>query len=141
MQVLKHILRVLFFGIVGVLAGIGGKQLYAEWSQPPPTENRDYRAVLAEHGAQVLLFSSSTCPFCLRARETLDQLGISYLELAVDESAEAKAAFDRFGERGVPVLIARDRLIRGYQPEAYRELAAERSRASAAAQVTAHARH
>lgn len=122
MQTIKHFAWLLGFVVVGVLAGIGGKQVYREWNQPALVEARDFRPLLAEHGAEVVLFSTSTCPFCQQARASLKALGVHYRELDVDQSAAADAAFKALGERGVPVLIAPDRLIRGFQPDAYREL-------------------
>lgn len=109
---------------VGVLAGIGGHQAYARWSQPAPIERNDYSALLAAHDTDVLLFTTTTCPFCQKARDTLGALRIPYRELAIDRSALAEAAFVALGEHGVPVLISQDRLIRGFQPEAYRDLPA-----------------
>jgi len=122
MQLAKQFCLVALFVVVGWLAGIGGKQLYQDWNQPKPIERRDFSAVLETHNAEVVLFATATCPYCTKARETLGELGITYRELDIDASSEADQAFKALGERGVPVLITRDRLVRGYQPEVYREL-------------------
>ncbi|GMU42316.1 MAG: glutathione S-transferase N-terminal domain-containing protein [Xanthomonadales bacterium] len=122
MRTIKQIAWLMMFVLVGGLAGIGGKQVYREWNQPRSVEVRDYRGLLAEYDTDVVLFSTTTCPFCQKARESLRTLGVQYRELAIDQSETADAAFKALGERGVPVLIVPDRLIRGFQPEAYREL-------------------
>lgn len=132
MRTFKQIAWLLMFVLVGGLAGIGGQQVYREWNQPRLVETRDNRAFLAGYGADVVLFSTRTCPFCQKARESLQALGVQYRELAVDQSESADAAFKALGERGVPVLITPDRLIRGFQPEAYRELFAAAGQAGMA---------
>lgn len=124
MHVLKQIGLLLVFVLVGVLAGIGGRQVFATLNPPAPIETRDYRGLLAEHDAELLLFSTTTCPYCRKARAELDRLGVAYRDLVVDASADAERAFMALGEEGVPVLVGRDRLVRGFQPEAYRLLAA-----------------
>lgn len=118
----KHTFWVLMFSIIGLLAGIGGQQVFRSWQQVPVLEFQDFRGFLSAYETDALLFSTTTCPYCQQARRELKAQGVPFRELLIDESDAAKQAFKALGESGVPVLITSDRVIRGFQPERYREL-------------------
>lgn len=120
MQFLKQASWLLAFLVLGMLAGIGGQQVFRNWRTPAAVSFHDYRGFLAGFNTEVVLFSTTTCPYCREARAHLQAQGVPFRELAIDESELAERAFDGLGEPGVPVLITADRLIRGYQPDTYR---------------------
>ncbi|MFO1496549.1 MAG: glutaredoxin family protein [Lysobacterales bacterium] len=81
-------------------------------------------------GDQLVLVSLSTCPACAQARTWLGENGQSYVELAVDQSPEAKALAQRLGINAVPVLILGNRSIRGFDGDTFaREIRAWRAAA------------
>lgn len=104
---------------LGALAGYGGGELMRQWQQPGPTEQGDYSAYYQTAGAHVVLFSTSTCPYCKQAREYLAERGVPYKDFVVDESKDSERLFGELGESGVPVLLAGDTLVRGFNPKAY----------------------
>jgi glutaredoxin 3 len=110
---------------VGALAGYGAKALMHWVSTPAIVEFADRSALLERTDAELLLFSVSTCPYCRKAREWLTANSVPFKEMMVDESVEAQKLFDELDESGVPVLVLRDRVIRGFVTKEYAEALAK----------------
>lgn len=66
-----------------------------------------------KHYPRVVLFSSSSCPWCARARNYLRQNGVRVKEIKVDKDLDAAKDVVRMtGQMGVPVLlIGRARVV------------------------------
>jgi len=62
---------------------------------------------------RVILFSSSSCPWCARAKNYLRQNGVTVKEIKVDRDPDAAKDVVRMtGQMGVPVLlIGRARVV------------------------------
>jgi len=59
-----------------------------------------------KHYPRVVLFSSSSCPWCARAKNYLRQNGIRVKEIKVDKDPDAAKDVVRMtGQMGVPVLL------------------------------------
>lgn len=124
MNLLKNALMVMFFSVIGLLACVGGKSVLDQLWRRPAVELTRNDTLLAQLGTPVVLFATTTCPYCKQAREFLDAAGVSYREMLIDESAEADAVFTRLDEPGVPVLLTRDRIIRGFAIGSYQQVIA-----------------
>jgi glutaredoxin len=68
--------------------------------------------------AKVVMFSTSWCPYCAKAREFFQQNGVTYVELDVERDAAA-AEFQRKELRTttVPTIVVGDRLMRGFSAQ------------------------
>ena len=76
----------------------------------------------------VVMYSTSWCGYCRKARQLLDELQVTYVEKDIEKSAEAKrehAAIARGS--GVPVLDIGGTVIRGYSAQAIRKAVADLS--------------
>ena len=104
---------------VGALAGYGARVLMHWVSTPSIVEFGDRSALLERTGSELVLFSVSTCAFCGKARQWLTANAVPFKELVVDESLAAQQLFDELDEPGVPVLVMRDRVIRGFAMDEY----------------------
>ena len=113
---------------VGVFGGRGASAVVRWINTPAPVAFGDRSALLRRANAPLVLFSLSTCPYCLQARAWLHQHQVPFKELVVDKSPQAQRLFDELKESGVPVLVTRDRLIRGFQPSAYADATLDPSR-------------
>lgn len=82
-----------------------------------------YEAALT--GEPVVMFSTHSCGYCKKARQFLDQRGVAYQELFIDESELAYEHFKSLGGRGVPLIVVQDELIEGYNPAALSEALAK----------------
>lgn len=83
---------------------------------PPP----DYSIA---HEGKVILYATSWCGYCKKARELLSENNIEYFEYDVEKSAEGKEQFKRLGGKGVPVLLINGEVLKGYDPTRILELA------------------
>ncbi len=65
--------------------------------------------------ARVVVYTTSMCPYCVRAKRLLQARGIAYDETDVSEDDELRAdVIRRTGRRTVPQIFIDDRAIGGY---------------------------
>lgn len=66
----------------------------------------------------VTVFSTVSCPWCVKAKEHLDSLGVAYDAVDVGQDREAAAEMvQKTRQRGVPVVKVGERYIVGFNPE------------------------
>lgn len=65
--------------------------------------------------ANVEIYTWSRCPFCIRAKDLLNQKGIEFTEYCIDgdEGARAKMAQRSHGRRSLPQIFINDEHIGG----------------------------
>ena len=64
--------------------------------------------------ADVLLYTLSTCPFCIRAKRLLDGRSVAYREVVVDADPEARReVMRRTGHPTFPQIFIGDRFVGG----------------------------
>ena len=62
----------------------------------------------------IKLYQTETCPFCIRVREKLDELGLEYETVDVSwNTAERDEVAEISGQRQVPVIVDKDHGIDG----------------------------
>lgn len=60
------------------------------------------------------IYTKQTCPFCHRAKALLDQKGVKYHEIAIDNDSEKRAEMiDRSGRTTVPQIFIDQQHIGG----------------------------
>ncbi len=69
--------------------------------------------ILAHHD-EVVLYSTSWCGYCKKARNLLNEKNIAFIEYDIEKSAEGKRLYDALNGRGVPVLQVKGTVIYGY---------------------------
>jgi glutaredoxin 3 len=68
----------------------------------------------AQVTAQVVMYSSSLCGFCFRAKRLLDSKGIAYKEISVDGRSDIRQQMMQLtGGRTVPQIIINGNAIGG----------------------------
>lgn len=68
--------------------------------------------------SSVTVFSTASCPWCVKAKEHLDQLGVAYEAVNVGEDREAaREMIEKTRQRGVPVIRVGERYIVGFNPD------------------------
>ena len=64
---------------------------------------------------RVLMYSTASCPYCIRARQLLDQKGVPYRDIRVDEHPELRQEMvDKCGRYTVPQIWIEDLHIGGF---------------------------
>ena len=60
---------------------------------------------MVHQAKEVVIYTTKMCPFCIRAKQLLDQLGVNYTEYAVDFDRDLRAKMEReSGKRTVPQI-------------------------------------
>lgn len=65
--------------------------------------------------ATIIIYSSLTCPYCDHAKELLDQKGLAYKEVNVDENPnDLREMVEKSGRRTVPQIFIDGKHIGGF---------------------------
>ena len=62
----------------------------------------------------VVVYTSSTCPYCTLAKDYLDEKGVEYSVKNVQEDKEARKELMDMGHMGVPVVLIGEEEIVGF---------------------------
>ena len=66
--------------------------------------------------ARIEMYTTPSCPFCVRAKRLLQERGLAYEEFDVSADAELReAVMKRSGRRTVPDIFIDGRSIGGYE--------------------------
>jgi glutaredoxin len=68
---------------------------------------------------RVVMYSTSWCGHCKRARRYFQANGIGFDEYDVETSAKGKRDYSRLGAGGVPVILVGDQRLNGFSPAAF----------------------
>ena len=72
---------------------------------------------------QVKIYSTPTCPYCLRAKAYLKEKNISFEDIDVSVNREAADEMVKIsGQMGVPVIVVGDEFIVGFDKNKLEEL-------------------
>jgi glutaredoxin 3 len=68
--------------------------------------------------ASVTVYSTPTCPYCVRVKQFLKENNISYLDFDVSaDQQKAQEMIDKSGQMGVPVVEIDGKIIVGFDKE------------------------
>ena len=70
----------------------------------------------------VIVYSTSTCPFCIRAKQYLKDNNVQFEDIDVSENHEkAQEMIKKSGQMGVPVLEIDGAIIVGFDKDKIKE--------------------
>lgn len=93
----------------------------------PGVQAGDYSAIVRDAGKPVVLFATTTCPYCRQARDLLDAMRVDHVVYDIDVSPPARALYERLHANSVPVLVTAGRRVTGFDEAAYRSTLDERT--------------
>lgn len=65
--------------------------------------------------ADVIIYSKPICPYCDRAKDLLNNKGVSFSEIRVDLDSEAlQTMVEKSGRRTVPQIFINDQSVGGF---------------------------
>lgn len=124
----KRLLHGIFFIValvaamaLGIYVGPLAMNAYARHFPSPDFVAGNYSGVVEPAGYSVVIFTTSTCPFCRKTRELLDSLHVGYKDYVVDTSDDARQIFSGLNGKSVPMIYTEDRLILGFKESAIRQ--------------------
>ncbi|MCW7536384.1 hypothetical protein OOT46_00760 [Aquabacterium sp. A7-Y] len=107
--------RVRRFLSLAVIAGVllGGAALARWWSE------REIERALVRHAGphDIVMFTTTDCPYCAEARSWLDARQVPYTECNTSTSAACRTSYERLRAPGVPTLVVRGERQVGFDPE------------------------
>ena len=69
--------------------------------------------------AEVKVYSTATCPYCVRAKQFLKENNIAYQDFDVSkDQAKAEEMIQKSGQMGVPVIDIDGEIIIGFDKDA-----------------------
>jgi glutaredoxin-like YruB-family protein len=72
---------------------------------------------------EVTVYTTSTCPWCVKLKSFLVEEGISFQEVNIGQDPEAARQMVKLtGQRSVPVTTIGEQIIIGYNPNGIREV-------------------
>ena len=101
--------KIIFVSIVAAIVLAWGP-IHALLTAPP-----DFAGL---HKEEVILYATSWCPNCKQTRKFLKANNIPYYEYDVDNSSEGQRQFKQLHGNGVPVILIKNTVVRGYNPNA-----------------------
>jgi mycoredoxin len=105
-------LRKTFFILLVALVVYKWDVIRNEFSPPP-----DFSA---QHPEGVVLYATELCGYCKKTREFFKQHNIAYVEYDIEKSEEGRQQYDQLRGSGIPLIMIRGQLLRGYDPNALR---------------------
>lgn len=102
-----------------------GRSHYGE--RPPSNQKADgvkskvsvVKAVASK--PSVILYSTTRCGYCKKAKAFMDQNDINYREYFIDKSSVALSEHKELGGRGVPLLVMGGRTLQGFTERMYQQ--------------------
>jgi len=71
---------------------------------------------------KVTIYSTPTCPFCIRAKQFLKENNIQYTDIDVStDKVKAQEMVDLSGQMGVPVIDVGGKIVVGFDKEKIKE--------------------
>lgn len=71
----------------------------------------------------VIVYSTPTCPFCIRAKQYLKDNNVKFIEIDVSSDQEkAQEMMKRSGQMGVPVIDIDGEIIVGFDKDKIKEV-------------------
>lgn len=76
-------------------------------------------APAAAASSDLIIYTTSRCGYCRQAKAHFASRGIAYSERNIERSSDARAAFQRLGGNGVPLIVMGDRRMSGFSPASF----------------------
>lgn len=100
----------------GLVVGLGAAKIPKLLERPYQTGN--YATHFADVKSKVVVYGTTTCPFCAKAREYLAEKKVAYSDFNVDQSEAAQKKYKTLNVKAVPAILIGDRMITGFRPDA-----------------------
>jgi glutaredoxin len=99
--------------IVTVATVWGLSQAWSAWHSAAQAST--IKAMAA--GSNIVMYTTSTCPYCARARDWLATHEVGYRDCNVDVDEQCMAQYTAKGQPGVPLMNVNDHWQLGFDPQ------------------------
>ena len=70
----------------------------------------------------VVMYSTSWCHYCQKARDYFAKSGIRYKEYDIEKSSKARAEHKKLGGGGVPVILVGNKILNGFTADSFEQI-------------------
>jgi glutaredoxin len=95
-----------------------GPPVVRDWSEVLRARPAKERPAAAEPPRGVVMYSTEWCGVCRRARNYFEVHRVAYQKIDIEKSEAGRAEHRRLGGRGVPLIVANGKVIRGFNEKA-----------------------
>jgi glutaredoxin len=92
----------------------------------PSIERRTTPAGDGKSTDDIVLYSTTWCGYCKRAREYFAAEGIAYTEYDVETSEKGRRDYAQLGAHGVPIILVGNQRMNGFSAAAFEQLLTDR---------------
>jgi len=85
-------------------------------------ESVSYETSVIDIGKKVIIYTTSWCGYCKRAKKHFKDKGLRYTEMNIEKSRIAKMQFDKLGGKGVPVILVGDKRMSGFSEAGFERI-------------------
>ena len=78
---------------------------------------QECRAIAAQVGEGPVMYSTVSCPYCIKARKWLDKNDVPYRECDIEAVPACEEEWRRLGGNGVPFFLYKDEVRSSYSPQ------------------------
>jgi glutaredoxin len=105
---MKSLGTLLLVCAIGAGAGLLAAKGYLDLGSKPTHIEGDYAAMRDQTGESVILLGTAWCGYCAKTRAHLEQRGVVFADLVIDQSERAAKWMADLGAVGVPVILVGD---------------------------------
>lgn len=84
--------------------------------------NYEFSGTLGQSGNKVVMYSTSWCGYCKKARQYFKSKGIAFKEYDIEKNKKAKRKYDRLGGQGVPLILVGKKSMRGFSVSRFNKI-------------------
>jgi len=85
-------------------------------------ESVSYEFSAIDIGKKVIIYTTSWCVNCKKAKEYFRYKGIRYIEKNIEKNRIAKMEFEKLGGKGVPVILVGDKRMSGFSKAGFERI-------------------
>lgn len=85
------------------------------------SENKRTNNKKTKFSGDVVMFSTTRCGYCVRAKSFLDKHKVQYTNIDINKSKDGRKQFKKLNGRGVPLILVGDKQIRGFNKPALKK--------------------
>jgi glutaredoxin len=80
---------------------------------------RNAATASAHSTKQVVIYTTSECPYCRQAKDYLTKKGVPFKEVNIETSLTGKEAYRKLNGNGVPLIIVGDKRLDGWNADKF----------------------
>ena len=84
--------------------------------------NVSYDTSIFDTGKKVVMYSTSWCAYCKKAKRYFKANSISFTEYDIETDPAAKSRYDQMGARGVPVILVGKKRMNGFTEAGFKAI-------------------